>query len=95
MMRIEVDPGWLAVAATEHVGMGDTLAGVDGELTGSASSVVADAGDRALGHGIGATTEQFGAGLRSLHAEMQGLAGSLTAAARIYQETDESVMPPT
>jgi hypothetical protein len=93
MLRIEVDPDGLAGAASGHVALGDVLAGVSGDLADSASSAAADAGDPALGHGIGAAAEQFGAGLRSLHAEMQGLAVNLAAAARAYRDTDESAMP--
>jgi hypothetical protein len=95
VLRIEVETGWLGGAAADHAVLGDAFAGLDGDLSGVASSAVGGAGDPGLGHGIGAAAEQFGAGLRSLGAEMQGLSTNLTAAARAYEVTDESVMPPT
>jgi hypothetical protein len=94
MLRIEVDPGWLGSAAVDHGALGAAFAGLDGDLAQTATSAVGGAGDPGLGHGIGATTQQFGAGLRSLGAEMHGLAAGLTAAARAYVEVDESVIPP-
>jgi hypothetical protein len=94
MLRIEVEPGWLGVAATGHAALGDSLAALGGDLDQTAAAAVGGAGDPGLGHGIGAAAEQFGAGVRSLNAEMHGLAASLTAAARAYVNTDESAIPP-
>ncbi len=93
MMRIEVDSGWLSTASTGHRALGDRFAGMHGAMAESPSGAVAAAGDPALGHGIGAASEQFGAGLRSLAAEMHGLATNLAAAGEAYRVTDESVMP--
>jgi hypothetical protein len=93
MLRIEVEPGWLGGAAADHAALGDAFAGLDGDLSGTADSAIGAAGTPALGHGIGATAEQFGAGLRSLNAEMRGLSASLAAAAQAYIEVDEAVMP--
>jgi hypothetical protein len=94
MLRIEVEPSWLGGAAANHAALGDAYAGVHGDLADVAGSAVTGAGDPGLGHGIGAAAEQFGAGLRSLGAEMHGLSTNLTAAARAYEVTDESVIPP-
>ena len=93
MMRIEVEPGWLGAAAAEHSSLGDAFAGLGGDMTQTADSAVAGAGDPALGHGIGAAAAQLGAGLGALNAEMHGLASSLAAAAQAYAATDESAMP--
>jgi hypothetical protein len=93
MVRIEVDPGWLGVAATEHSSLGDAFAGLGGDMAQTADAAVAGAGDPALGHGIGAAAAQLGAGLSSLTAEMHGLATSLAAAGQAYAATDESAMP--
>jgi hypothetical protein len=93
MMRIEVEPGWLGVAATGHSSLGDTLTALGGDMTHTADAAVAGAGDPALGHGIGAAAGQLGAGVSSLTAEMHGLATSLAAAGQAYAATDESAMP--
>jgi Excreted virulence factor EspC, type VII ESX diderm len=93
MMRIEVEPGWLGVAAADHSALGDTFAGLGSDMTASADAAVAGAGDPALGHGIRAAAAQLGAGLGSLTAEMHGLASSLAAAGQAYAATDESAMP--
>jgi hypothetical protein len=93
MMRIEVDPGWLGVAAADHSALGDSFAGLGADATQTADAAVAGAGDPALGQGIGAAAAQLGAGLSSLTAEMHGLATSLAAAGAAYAATDESAMP--
>ena len=93
MVRIEVDPGWIAAASNGHRSLGDQFAGMHGSMAETASGAVTAAGDRALGHGIGAAGDRFGAGLRSLATEMHGLAANLAAAGEAYRVTDESVMP--
>jgi hypothetical protein len=52
MMRIEVDPGWLGVAAAGHSALGDEFAGLAGNSGQTTDAAVA--GDQSLGHGIGA-----------------------------------------
>jgi hypothetical protein len=93
MVRIEVDSEWLRTASTGHRTLGDQFAGMHGAMADAASGAIGAAGDSALGHGIGAASEQFGAGLRSLAAEMHGLAVNLAAAGEAYRVTDDSVMP--
>jgi hypothetical protein len=93
MVRIEVDSDWLGTASTGHRTLGDQFAGMHGAIAETATGAVSAAGDPALGHGIGAASERFGAGLRSMALEMHGLATNLAAAGEAYRVTDESVMP--
>ena len=90
MLRIEVEPSWLGIASANHSALADSFSALDGDVAGTGGSAVSAAGDPALGHGIAAATQQFGAGIRSLDAEMRGLSAGLAAAARAYIEVDDS-----
>lgn len=79
-------------ATAGHSTLGDAFAGLSSGVADTDGPAAASAGDAALGHGIGAASEQMGAGVRSLMGRCTVSRRRWTLP-RAYAATDESAMP--
>lgn len=93
MLRLEVEPPLLAVAAGRQRAAAERLAAIAVQMQGAGETGAGAAGEAGLGQAISGCCGDGAAEVRGLHTTVAGLSANLEGAAALYTSTDESAMP--
>lgn len=96
MLRLEVEPPLLSVAAGRQRAAAERLAAIAVQMQGAGETgagAAGAAGEAGLGQAISGCCDDGAAEVRGLHATVAGLSANLEGAAALYTSTDESAMP--